>query len=137
MTRRAWLDGVSAALGIPPPRRRDLRPLRLSGGTRAPTPAGDYRPSLRSPWPAAEVVPLRPMFVLEKSKGLGCLKNDDPDAIGRRLGQAPVMGPKLSTAGADGGGQVQCVGCFQGVKCAQFRGKIKGGRIQGRAIAIR
>ncbi|MBP6733892.1 MAG: DUF3825 domain-containing protein, partial [Chromatiaceae bacterium] len=41
------------ALCIPPPRLRDLRPLRPSGGTLAPTPSGDYRPSLRSPWPAA------------------------------------------------------------------------------------
>jgi hypothetical protein len=45
---------VSDALCIPPPRLRDLRPLRHSGGTRAPTPSGDYRPSLRSPWPAAD-----------------------------------------------------------------------------------
>ena len=51
-----WLDAVSDALCIPPPRLRDLRPLRPSGGTLAPTPSGDYWPSLRSPWPAAVVV---------------------------------------------------------------------------------
>ena len=33
---------------------RDLRPLRHSGQTHAPTPTGDYAPSLRSPWRAAD-----------------------------------------------------------------------------------
>ena len=47
-----WVDGVSDALasglcgGGP-------SPLRHAGQTPAPTPTGDYRPSLRSPWPAA------------------------------------------------------------------------------------
>ena len=30
-------------------------PLRHAGQTPAPTPTGDYRPALRSPWPAAKV----------------------------------------------------------------------------------
>ena len=47
-----WLDGVSDALasglcGF------GTSPLRHAGQTPAPTPTGDYRPSLRSPWPAA------------------------------------------------------------------------------------
>jgi hypothetical protein len=49
----AWLDAVSDALCIPPSLPRDRWPLRPSGGTLAPTPFGVYRPSLRSPWPAA------------------------------------------------------------------------------------
>ena len=49
----AWLDGVSDALasglcGF------GTSPLRHAGQTPAPTPTGDYRPSLRSPWPAAD-----------------------------------------------------------------------------------
>jgi hypothetical protein len=48
-----WLDGVSDALasglcGF------GTSPLRHAGQTPAPTPTGDYRPSLRSPWPAAD-----------------------------------------------------------------------------------
>ena len=48
-----WLDGVSDALCISPPQLQDLRPLRYCGDTLAPTPTGDYAPSLRSPWRAA------------------------------------------------------------------------------------
>ncbi|MBP6733891.1 MAG: sigma 54-interacting transcriptional regulator [Chromatiaceae bacterium] len=54
---------MSDALCIPPPRLRDLRPLRPSGGTLAPTPSGDYRPSLRSPWPAAVAIRSIPVLI--------------------------------------------------------------------------
>jgi hypothetical protein len=47
-----WLDGVSDALasGLC---GGGTSPLRHAGQTPAPTPTGDYRPSLRFPWPAA------------------------------------------------------------------------------------
>jgi IS30 family transposase len=38
-----------------PPLASGLSPLRHSGNTPAPTPTGDYAPSLRSPWRAAKV----------------------------------------------------------------------------------
>ena len=41
-----WLDGVSDALAYGLRQLRDLRPLRPFGNTPAPTPPGDYRPSL-------------------------------------------------------------------------------------------
>ena len=50
-----WLDGVSNALasGLC---GGGTSPLRHAGQTPAPTPTGDYRPSLRSLWPAAPVL---------------------------------------------------------------------------------
>jgi hypothetical protein len=53
-----WLDGVSVApaSGLC---SGGTAPLRHAGQTPAPTPTGDYRPSLRSPWPAAyEINPI-------------------------------------------------------------------------------
>ena len=57
-----WLDGVSDALasglcGC------GTSPLRHAGQTPAPTPTGNYRPSLRSPWPAAMELKLRLYFM--------------------------------------------------------------------------
>jgi hypothetical protein len=43
---------------LPPP-ASGLSPLRHSGNTPAPTPTGDYAPSLRSPWRAASVTARR------------------------------------------------------------------------------
>ena len=48
-----WLDGISDALCMSPSLASGLAPLRHCGNTLAPTPTQDYRPSLRSPWPAA------------------------------------------------------------------------------------
>ncbi len=48
--------GVSDALCMLPPPASGLSPLRHSGNTPAPTPTGDYAPSLRSPWRAASVM---------------------------------------------------------------------------------
>jgi hypothetical protein len=49
-----WLDGVSDALAYALRWLRDVRPLRPSDHTLAPTPSGGYAPSLRSPWRAAD-----------------------------------------------------------------------------------
>ena len=60
-----WLDGGSDALasglcGF------GTSPLRHAGQTPAPTPTGDYRPSLRSPWPAAKVTPCPLQGVMDR-----------------------------------------------------------------------
>jgi hypothetical protein len=47
---------VSDALCISPALAPGRRPLRHFGDTLAPTATGDYAPSLRSPWRAAEVL---------------------------------------------------------------------------------
>jgi len=54
-TLREWLDGVSDALCISPPRLRDSRPFATAAIRSRLRLPGTTGPRVRSPWPAAEV----------------------------------------------------------------------------------
>ena len=82
-TAHKWLDGVSDALTDFLRRLRETHPSATARIRPGPTPTADYRPSRRSPWPAADEGVLPETCTLRSCKYLNNIVEQDHRFIKR------------------------------------------------------